>query len=59
MSLLGRKFPAQIAKPMWPFYVSGLVILYGVNSAANAMGQGEFSVHETTYRMVMDRADIS
>ncbi|EFQ91258.1 hypothetical protein P3342_011345 [Pyrenophora teres f. teres] len=41
MPLLGRKFPAQIAKPMWPFYVSGLVILYGVNSAANAMAQGE------------------
>ncbi|KAL1611744.1 atp18 subunit J of the mitochondrial F1F0 ATP synthase [Nothophoma quercina] len=48
MPLLGRKFPAQIAngrsnaaKPMWPFYVSGLVILYGVNAAANAMGQSE------------------
>ncbi|KAF2625988.1 hypothetical protein BU25DRAFT_432551 [Macroventuria anomochaeta] len=41
MPLLGRKFPAQIAKPMWPFYVSGLVILYGVNAAANAMGQAD------------------
>ncbi|OSS45975.1 hypothetical protein B5807_08184 [Epicoccum nigrum] len=41
MPLLGRKFPAQIAKPMWPFYVSGLVILYGVNSAANAMAQAD------------------
>ncbi|KAF2438772.1 hypothetical protein P171DRAFT_371338 [Karstenula rhodostoma CBS 690.94] len=34
---LGRKFPAPVAKPMWPFYVSGLVILYGVNAAAGAM----------------------
>ncbi|KAF9698711.1 hypothetical protein EKO04_002767 [Ascochyta lentis] len=48
MPLLGRKFPAQVAngspiaaKPMWPFYVSGLVILYGVNAAANAMGQAD------------------
>ncbi|USP82827.1 uncharacterized protein yc1106_10101 [Curvularia clavata] len=41
MPLLGRKFPAQVAKPMWPFYVSGLVILYGVNSAANAMAQAD------------------
>ncbi|KAF2131877.1 hypothetical protein P153DRAFT_285095 [Dothidotthia symphoricarpi CBS 119687] len=41
MSWLGRKFPAPVAKPMWPFYVSGLVILYGVNSAANLMGGAE------------------
>ncbi|KAH9868200.1 hypothetical protein J1614_007272 [Plenodomus biglobosus] len=41
MSLLGKKFGGSIARPMWPFYVSGLVILYGVNSAANAMAQGE------------------
>ncbi|KAF2192549.1 hypothetical protein K469DRAFT_717094 [Zopfia rhizophila CBS 207.26] len=37
MSLLGRKFPAPVARPMAPFYISGLVILYGVNSFANAL----------------------
>ncbi|KAF1809949.1 hypothetical protein P152DRAFT_476076 [Eremomyces bilateralis CBS 781.70] len=37
MSLLGRKWPAPIMKPMWPFYISGVVILYGVNSMATAM----------------------
>ncbi|KAI4956422.1 hypothetical protein J4E91_000633 [Alternaria rosae] len=35
MPLLGRKFPAQI----------GLVILYGVNSAANAMAQSFSLIH--------------
>ncbi|OJD33944.1 mitochondrial f1f0 atp synthase subunit atp18 [Diplodia corticola] len=37
MSLLGKKWPTPIAKPMAPFYAAGLVILYGVNSAASAM----------------------
>ncbi|KAF2090108.1 putative mitochondrial F1F0 ATP synthase subunit Atp18 [Saccharata proteae CBS 121410] len=37
MSLLGPKFPAPVARPMAPFYAAGLVILYGVNSFANAM----------------------
>ncbi|KAH7381608.1 ATPase, F0 complex, subunit J [Pyrenochaeta sp. MPI-SDFR-AT-0127] len=41
MSFLGRKFPASVARPMWPFYVSGLVILYGVNSAATAMATAD------------------
>ncbi|ORY10623.1 ATPase, F0 complex, subunit J [Clohesyomyces aquaticus] len=36
-SLLGRKFPGMIARPMAPFYISGLVILYGVNSFANTL----------------------
>ncbi|PVI00729.1 hypothetical protein DM02DRAFT_526447 [Periconia macrospinosa] len=39
--LLGKKFNGAVARPMWPFYVSGLVILYGVNSAANAMMTAE------------------
>ncbi|PSN69937.1 mitochondrial F1F0 ATP synthase-like protein subunit Atp18 [Corynespora cassiicola Philippines] len=37
MSLLGKKFPAPVARVMAPFYVSGLVILYGVNSFANTL----------------------
>ncbi|GFF98986.1 hypothetical protein IFM61392_00582 [Aspergillus lentulus] len=57
MSLLGKKFPAPVAKPMAPFFAagmpssfyrgdveladwtqkSGVVILYGVNSLANAL----------------------
>ncbi|RHZ74978.1 hypothetical protein CDV55_109203 [Aspergillus turcosus] len=58
MSLLGKKFPAPVAKPMAPFFaagnavsilakagvpqsnadfVAGVVILYGVNSLANAL----------------------
>ncbi|KAF2034468.1 hypothetical protein EK21DRAFT_108086 [Setomelanomma holmii] len=41
MPLLGRKFPAPVARPMWPFYVSGLVILYGVNAAATAMATAD------------------
>ncbi|KAF2659277.1 hypothetical protein K491DRAFT_689410 [Lophiostoma macrostomum CBS 122681] len=37
MSLLGKKFPAPVARPMLPFYVSGLVILYGVNAFATTL----------------------
>ncbi|EAW11556.1 F1F0 ATP synthase subunit i [Aspergillus clavatus NRRL 1] len=37
MSLLGKKFPAPIAKPMAPFFAAGAVILFGVNSLANAL----------------------
>ncbi|KAF2703995.1 hypothetical protein K504DRAFT_463069 [Pleomassaria siparia CBS 279.74] len=40
-SLLGKKFPGAVAKPMWPFYVSGLVIMYGVNSFANALATSD------------------
>ncbi|KAF2747611.1 mitochondrial F1F0 ATP synthase-like protein subunit Atp18 [Sporormia fimetaria CBS 119925] len=35
--MLGKKFNGAIARPMLPFYVSGLVILYGVNSFANTL----------------------
>ncbi|KAF2220264.1 ATPase, F0 complex, subunit J [Elsinoe ampelina] len=37
MSLLGKKFPAPVAKPLWPFFAAGAIIFYGVNSAQNAM----------------------
>ncbi|KAF1995819.1 hypothetical protein P154DRAFT_623743 [Amniculicola lignicola CBS 123094] len=37
MSLLGKKFPAPVARPMWPFYISGVVVLYGVNAFANVL----------------------
>ncbi|KAF2021649.1 hypothetical protein BU24DRAFT_362373 [Aaosphaeria arxii CBS 175.79] len=37
MPLLGKKFGAPVARPMLPFYVSGLVILYGVNAFANTL----------------------
>ncbi|KAL4872379.1 hypothetical protein BDV12DRAFT_162101 [Aspergillus spectabilis] len=39
MALLPKKFPAPIAKPLGPFFAAGLVILYGINSAQNAMSQ--------------------
>ncbi|QKX56532.1 uncharacterized protein TRUGW13939_03637 [Talaromyces rugulosus] len=43
MSLLGKKWPAPVGKTMFPFYAAGLVILYGVNSIANAsMNSAEF-----------------
>ncbi|KAG0650164.1 ATP synthase subunit [Hyphodiscus hymeniophilus] len=35
--LLGKKFPAPVAGPMWPFFAAGLVIMYGINSAQTAM----------------------
>ncbi|KAF2867115.1 ATPase, F0 complex, subunit J, partial [Massariosphaeria phaeospora] len=38
---LGKKFPAPVARPMAPFYISGLVILYGVNSFANALAASD------------------
>ncbi|KAF2790332.1 mitochondrial F1F0 ATP synthase-like protein subunit Atp18, partial [Melanomma pulvis-pyrius CBS 109.77] len=41
MSLLGKKFPGMIARPMAPFYISGIVILYGVNSFANALASSD------------------
>ncbi|KAL2353742.1 ATPase, F0 complex, subunit J [Cryomyces antarcticus] len=41
MSLLGKKFPAPIVQPMAPFYVAGVVILYGINSFANALANSE------------------
>ncbi|KAK2767381.1 hypothetical protein FQN54_003537 [Arachnomyces sp. PD_36] len=37
MSLLGKKFPAPLGKPLAPFLVAGVVVLYGVNSFANVM----------------------
>ncbi|KAF4548593.1 ATP synthase subunit J [Elsinoe fawcettii] len=37
MPLLGKKFPTPIARPLWPFFTAGAIILYGVNSAQNAM----------------------
>ncbi|KAL4990982.1 ATPase, F0 complex, subunit J [Aspergillus falconensis] len=36
-SLLPKKFPTPVAKPLGPFFAAGLVILYGINSASNAM----------------------
>ncbi|KAI1170856.1 putative mitochondrial F1F0 ATP synthase subunit Atp18 [Nemania sp. FL0916] len=32
-----KKFPAPVAKPLAPFFIAGLVIAYGINSAQNAM----------------------
>ncbi|KAF2488931.1 hypothetical protein BU16DRAFT_472989 [Lophium mytilinum] len=44
MTLLGKKFPAPIAKPMAPFYIAGVVVLYGINSFANVLaGTEEFA----------------
>ncbi|PGH29149.1 F-type H+-transporting ATPase subunit J [[Emmonsia] crescens] len=37
MSLLGRKFPAPVAKPMLPFFAAGLIVLYGINGFANVL----------------------
>ncbi|KAH8692985.1 putative mitochondrial F1F0 ATP synthase subunit Atp18 [Talaromyces proteolyticus] len=43
MSLLGKKWPVPVGKTVWPFYAAGVVILYGVNAAANAsMNSAEF-----------------
>ncbi|KAB8253221.1 putative mitochondrial F1F0 ATP synthase subunit Atp18 [Aspergillus flavus] len=43
MSLLGKKFPTPIAKPLGPFFAAGAVILYGINSLGNALANtGEF-----------------
>ncbi|KAF2109680.1 ATPase, F0 complex, subunit J [Lophiotrema nucula] len=36
-NLLGRKWPAPIGRVMAPFYVSGLVVLYGVNAFSNTL----------------------
>ncbi|CBX94972.1 similar to mitochondrial F1F0 ATP synthase subunit Atp18 [Plenodomus lingam JN3] len=56
MSLLGKKFGGSIARPMWPFYVSGLVILYGVNSAANAMAQADEYKNDPRNPLVKNQA---
>ncbi|KAI0138253.1 ATP synthase j chain-domain-containing protein [Pestalotiopsis sp. NC0098] len=32
-----KKFPTPVLRPLAPFFAAGLVILYGVNSAQNAM----------------------
>ncbi|KAK3367318.1 ATPase, F0 complex, subunit J [Lasiosphaeria ovina] len=41
MSWLGitplKKFPTPVLRPMAPFFIAGLVIAYGVNTAQNAM----------------------
>ncbi|KZF19239.1 ATPase, F0 complex, subunit J [Xylona heveae TC161] len=37
MSLLGKKFPAPVAKPMAPFYAAGAIIFYGIASFADAL----------------------
>ncbi|KAK3939741.1 ATPase, F0 complex, subunit J [Diplogelasinospora grovesii] len=36
-----KKFPAPVLRPMAPFFVAGLVIAYGVNSAQSAMMQSD------------------
>ncbi|KAF2724715.1 hypothetical protein K431DRAFT_309842 [Polychaeton citri CBS 116435] len=36
-SILGKKFPTPIAKPMWPFYTAGIIIAYGINSLATTL----------------------
>ncbi|KAL1959831.1 hypothetical protein VTO42DRAFT_976 [Malbranchea cinnamomea] len=41
MSLLGKKFPAPVARPMMPFFVASLVVAYGINSLQNAMMNSE------------------
>ncbi|KAK4186336.1 ATPase, F0 complex, subunit J [Podospora australis] len=41
MSWLGvkpfKKFPAPVLRPMAPFYIAGLIIAYGINSAQTSM----------------------
>ncbi|KAI1004298.1 hypothetical protein K3495_g3911 [Podosphaera aphanis] len=37
MPLFGKSYPAPVVRPMVPFYAAGLVVLYGMNSLANAM----------------------
>ncbi|KAF2802912.1 uncharacterized protein BDZ99DRAFT_468580 [Mytilinidion resinicola] len=44
MTLLGKKFPAPIAKPMAPFYIAGVVVLYGINSFANVLAGSMFTL---------------
>ncbi|KAF2741496.1 F-type H+-transporting ATPase subunit J [Polyplosphaeria fusca] len=41
MSLLGKKFPAPVGRVMAPFYVSGLVVMYGINSFANLIATSD------------------
>ncbi|RDW72313.1 F1F0 ATP synthase subunit i [Aspergillus mulundensis] len=35
--LIPKKFPTPVIGPLGPFFAAGLVILYGINSAQNAM----------------------
>jgi len=37
MSYFGRKWPVPVGQPMAPFYIAGVVILYGVNSFAGTL----------------------
>ncbi|CAI7598211.1 hypothetical protein N7533_006832 [Penicillium manginii] len=37
MSLLGKKFPGLLGKPMTPFFAAGAIVLYGVNSLQNVL----------------------
>ncbi|KAK5991295.1 hypothetical protein PT974_09575 [Cladobotryum mycophilum] len=50
MSWLGvipfKKFPAPFLKPHLPFFVAGLVIAYGANSAQNAMSAADEWKHD-------------
>ncbi|KAF1983785.1 putative mitochondrial F1F0 ATP synthase subunit Atp18 [Aulographum hederae CBS 113979] len=39
MVSLGKKWPAPVATPMAPFYVAGIIVLYGVNATAEALKQ--------------------
>ncbi|KAF2861435.1 putative mitochondrial F1F0 ATP synthase subunit Atp18 [Piedraia hortae CBS 480.64] len=39
--MLGKKFPTPVIKPYWPFMAAGALVLYGVNSVANAMMNSE------------------
>ncbi|KAH9826721.1 putative mitochondrial F1F0 ATP synthase subunit Atp18 [Teratosphaeria destructans] len=38
-SLLPKKFPVPIHRTMWPFYVAGLTVAYGINSLSTTLSQ--------------------
>ncbi|KAJ5608907.1 hypothetical protein N7528_009474 [Penicillium herquei] len=47
MSLLGKKFPGALAKPMTPFFAAGLIVLYGVNSLQNVLSNTQIRLDST------------
>ncbi|ODQ50549.1 ATPase, F0 complex, subunit J, partial [Saitoella complicata NRRL Y-17804] len=32
-----KKYPTPILRPLWPFFAGGAIVVFGVNSIADAM----------------------
>ncbi|KAJ5989344.1 hypothetical protein N7481_004554 [Penicillium waksmanii] len=58
MSLLGKKFPGLLGKPMTPFFAAGAIVLYGVNSLQNVLSNTSGPTKPFTYHRKSTAAEF-